>query len=348
MLREDYKSTDGEFLVRAYTEWNRHGNPQFRLRYGYRGQPPTTETLKSVDESIAKGKAIWDGHAAGVLGTSARAKIATIAELLEEFLKRDRLSPASIRSYRQACGGFVNHVGADRPLEAIGRKAVDGWLESLTCKPISKQSYLRNISALFGWAMKEKLIRVDPTAEVSVHLARGTQAIRPWLQARDWAAFLAACGETHRIRAEFVLHTGLRAGELVEARWEWVQGTSLRVPAHKSANDRAIPLDKRALEILGECRAKWGSSGLIFGKDEVSQGNLRRDNVRACVKAGLAPVDFHGLRRSCGARWLEVGIPILHVSRMLGHRDISTTAKHYAGIADSTLQAEMAKVNALL
>ncbi len=122
----------------------------------------------------------------------------------------------------------------------------------------------------------------------------------------------------------------------------------MRVPAHKSANDRAIPLDKRALEILEECRAKWGNTGLVFGKDDVSQGNLRRDNVRACVKAGLPAVDFHGLRRSCGARWLEVGIPILHVSRMLGHRDISTTAKHYAGVADSTLQAEMAKINALL
>ncbi|MFZ4579569.1 MAG: hypothetical protein ACOYOB_14345, partial [Myxococcota bacterium] len=48
----------------------------------------------------------------------------------------------------------------------------------------------------------------------------------------------------------------------------------------------------------------------------------------------------------CGARWLEVGIPLFHVSRMLGHADVSTTARHYAGLADSTLATEIAKVNA--
>ena len=38
-------------------------------------------------------------------------------------------------------------------------------------------------------------------------------------------------------------------------------------------------------------------------------------------------------------------MPFLFVSRMLGHADVSTTAKHYAGLADSTLAAEIDKVN---
>ncbi len=67
--------------------------------------------------------------------------------------------------------------------------------------------------------------------------------------------------------------------------------------------------------------------------------------MKACIKAKVTKTDFHGLRRSCGARWLEVGIPLFYVSRMLGHADISSTAKHYAGLADSSPAAEIDKVN---
>lgn len=66
--------------------------------------------------------------------------------------------------------------------------------------------------------------------------------------------------------------------------------------------------------------------------------------VIACRAVVALGVDFHGLRRSCGARWIECGMPLLHVSRLLGHADVSTTAKHYAGIADGTLAAEIERV----
>ena len=69
------------------------------------------------------------------------------------------------------------------------------------------------------------------------------------------------------------------------------------------------------------------------------------ETVEACKKAKVRQVDFHGLRRSCGARWLEAGVALFYVSRLLGHADVSTTAKHYAGLADSTLAAEIDKVN---
>ena len=70
-------------------------------------------------------------------------------------------------------------------------------------------------------------------------------------------------------------------------------------------------------------------------------------NVAACGKAGIAPrVDFHGLRRSAGTRWLELGVLILEVSRLLGHQDVPTTARHYAGIAEAPLARVMDRSDA--
>ncbi|MCX6714767.1 MAG: tyrosine-type recombinase/integrase [Candidatus Uhrbacteria bacterium] len=121
---------------------------------------------------------------------------------------------------------------------------------------------------------------------------------------------------------------------------------AISVPVSKSSRARAIPLDDRAIELLDEAKSLWGTDGYMFSQGTFGKGNLRRDTVAACKKAKVRQIDFHGLRRSCGARWLECGVPLFYVSRMLGHADVSTTAKHYAGLADTTLAAEIEKVNA--
>ena len=98
---------------------------------------------------------------------------------------------------------------------------------------------------------------------------------------------------------------------------------------------------------LAEAKKKWPDSQYIFSAGGEGQGNLCGRNVAACGKAGITPhVDFHGLRRSAGARWLELGASILEVSRLLGHQDVSTTARHYAGIADATLARVMDRSDA--
>ena len=98
-----------------------------------------------------------------------------------------------------------------------------------------------------------------------------------------------------------------------------------------------IPLTERAVAVLDEARDRWGGEGYIFFKEMTAWPNMTRETHKACHKAGVNDVDFHGLRRSAGARWLANGIAIQDVSALLGHRDISTTLKHYAGIADSHL-----------
>lgn len=353
MAQEHFKQSDGRFYVRAYTEINRHGRPQHRIRSCERGCPPCTQTAPSEQAAVATAQAIWRSYLDGHLLDEVAPDADTLQELVDAFTARPGLSPASVRSYKQALSVLVQYIGADRPVSVIGKTAIEKWLAGMTCKPVSKASYLRSASALFKWAKKQELVKTDPTDGVRVQQARGGHKLRPWLQHREWDAFLAQCGKSLAIRAEFVLHTGLRLSELLSARWDWVhetrQGKTLTVPASKSARARAIPLDLRALELLEDAKARWGSSGLIFTKDPLSQpGNLRRDVHDACVRAKVTVTDFHGLRRSCGARWIEVGIEMFVVSRWLGHADVSTTARHYLGLSDTTSQNALDRVNAAI
>jgi len=372
MLTTHFSESDSAFSVRAYSAPNRHGNPQHRVKYWTKGQPPLYETAKSPEDAVRLAAAIWRGHLDGLLSVDAPSVPKTVSTLVERFSSRSTLSPATKRSYEQALGMFVDFIGPDRELSAIGKAAIDKFMTYLStprtvttvtkdgrevsrtviCKPVSRQSYLRSLSAMFKWALKEKMIKNDPTAEVKVTLARSDHRLRPWMQAEEWPAFLAACEERdphHRIRAEFVLHVGLRASELAAAQWSWIIGTgdkkSISVPASKSARARAIPLDRRALVLLDQAKAFWADPNFIFAKGQISPANFRRDTVDACVAASVTTTDFHGLRRSCGSHWLACGVDLFLVSRWLGHADVSTTAKHYAGLADSLSQAGMAKVN---
>ena len=348
-MAEFFRESDGKFNVRAWSEVRhergRTATTRYRIRYWYDGGDKGQDSAASEQEALVKARAIWRAHIDGILDAPDPEPV-TLGELVKNFLKRDRLAVASRNSYDRTFKLLQRHVGADRLLKHIGKAAILGWVGAMTCKPVSKKSYLRQASALFKYGKSEHFVEVDPTAEI--RLTVPPHQIRPWLQYHEWSAFLAACTEHHRVRAEFVLETGLRAGELCAAEWTWIlsAGTrqSLSVPKMKSKHPRAIPLSKRAQGLLADAKRIWGDGGRIFGPPGFKGYNLRDNTVTACKKAEVTVVDFHGLRRSCGAHWIACGMPLLHVSRLLGHADVTTTARHYAGIADGTLAAEIERI----
>lgn len=344
-----FHQADGTFTVRAWSETrNERGRrpaTRCRVRYWYVGGIKGQDSGTTPEVAVAKAKAIWQAHLDGDLQRPVEIPT-TIGDLVDEFLAREGLSPATTETYRRALRLFLASVGADRDVKAVGKAQVARWFASMTCKPVSKAAYRRTLRALFSWAMKSKFLTEDPSKDVAIERHKTT--IRPWLSHDRWAVFLDACSEHHRVRAEFVLHTGLRAGELCAAEWTWLHGTNERpaitIPKMKSKHPRAVPLDKRAQELLADAKRIWGEGGRIFGPEGFKGDNMRDNTVTACKKAEVTVVDFHGLRRSSGARWIECGVPLLHVSRLLGHADVTTTARHYAGIADGTLAAEIERV----
>jgi integrase len=48
----------------------------------------------------------------------------------------------------------------------------------------------------------------------------------------------------------------------------------------------------------------------------------------AAAKAGLKDFQLRDLRHEAGSRFDEAGMPIVHVSTMLGHSNLSTTSRY--------------------
>ena len=66
-------------------------------------------------------------------------------------------------------------------------------------------------------------------------------------------------------------------------------------------------------------------SGFVFSDSGLCSANFALENRLACHWVELTQVDFQGLRRTAGARWLELGIALHDVSRLLGRSETTNT-----------------------
>jgi integrase len=116
----------------------------------------------------------------------------------------------------------------------------------------------------------------------------------------------------------------------------------------KGRRARVIPLSVAAQDWLAQARARWGGEGYVLHDRPTPPltTNWCGDTRAACSRAGLPPVDTHGLRRTAGVLWIAAGIDIYTVSSLLGHASVITTEKAYAGIADSRLNGVFDSIDA--
>ena len=63
------------------------------------------------------------------------------------------------------------------------------------------------------------------------------------------------------------------------------------------------------------------------------ESKVRKAHDLSLKAAGLRRIRVHDLRGTFAALLVSAGVPIYHVSKMLGHSNPATTARHYADLA---------------
>lgn len=323
---------------------HRSDRPGYRVRSGYRGGHRDTRSTPDREEALAIGRAIWDYYQAGAL-TAPTVAPQTVAQLGECIERRDDVTIATKRGYAQVWAQLTRAVGEERSIHRVHASDLEAWLSAW--EGVTRATYLRTVRAIYRWAIREGWASKDPTIGVEVRAPRAR--VGSWLPWDMWPHYLSHCAPAHRIRSGIALETGMRAGEILHARPEWVV-RGLGRPSIRIAEDpatgfrpkwgsaRAIPLTDMAIRFLEDAAEMWPGSRFLFAAHRLTAPNLARETRAACEAAQIKPrVTFHGLRRSAGAHWLDAGMGLLEVSRLLGHQSIETTQRWYAGVAESTL-----------
>ncbi len=168
--------------------------------------------------------------------------------------------------------------------------------------------------------------RVNAGGELEVVVeapVRSVRLPRVLSQAQVGALLLKGCaGPRDRLMVLVILDTGLRLGEVARLRKEDVAADGLRVKGKRG--ERLVPVSKVVLHdllVLGSAGSPWS---LRSGQDLSGSGvhiALRRIFSRAGVKGGP-----HSLRHTFATEYLRRGGSVRSLQRILGHRDLATTA----------------------
>lgn len=134
---------------------------------------------------------------------------------------------------------------------------------------------------------------------------------------------------------ELLLQTGIRIGELAKLRLEDIdlENLTVHVPPFEGTRERMIPLNKPAAEAIKNylpLRAKSPNHALFVTKTgrPLLIRNIRTAIDRYFKLAGIKDAKLNDLRHTWVAFQLQAGVPMTMVSKLAGHKRLSTTEKY--------------------
>lgn len=114
---------------------------------------------------------------------------------------------------------------------------------------------------------------------------------------------------TAALALRLIILTGCRSGEIRNARWDWLDGDVLTVPAEhtKMGREHSVPLSAAALAIIEDARQYDNGSGLIF--PSAAKGTVIGDSVilRLLRRTAGDSATVHGFRATFRSWAAEIG-----------------------------------------
>jgi site-specific recombinase XerD len=259
--------------------------------------------------------------------------------MIEDMTVRN-LSPATQRSYLHAVSKFSRYFG--RSPDQLDLEDVRAYQVQLVARGLSWPALNQIVCALrFFYGVT--LGQTDLPERIPY--AREPRKLPLVLGADEVVRFLEAVpGLKSRTALTTAYAAGLRASEAVRLKVSDIDSSRMmiRVEEGKGAKDRYAMLSPQLLTILrGYWRLARPRQWLFPGRDEsrpIDPQVLHAACRSACKAAGLAKrVTVHTLRHSFATHLLEAGTDIRIIQALLGHSNLSTTAR-YTRVASTTIR----------
>jgi integrase/recombinase XerD len=255
-----------------------------------------------------------------------RSYLHQISQLARYFGKSpDKLGPPDIRSYQL-------HLVQEKKLAA-----------SSLLVAVSAIRFLYNVTLQRGW----RLDQVVPTC-------RKPQELPVVMSPDEVCRFLGAVENVkHRMILTICYAAGLRISEAVKLTPKAIdsQRMIIRVDSGKGGKDRCVMLSPALLEMLRDYWRRFHPKEWLFpgrnpGKP-ISPLVIDLACRTARSKCDIAkPITPHSLRHAFAVHLLESGADLRTIQLLLGHRNLSTTAR-YLRLATSKVCATPSPLDAL-
>lgn len=281
-----------------------------------------------------------------------------LSHFIEEFSSYGKsiYTKSTFRSYCAALKNLQNIVGEIR-LSTLSLRTADQF-KSRRLQIVSAASVnvdLRALKSLFKLAKRWGYIGENPFADVP--LARTQQREPKFLSNDNYHTLIDGIKEPWlKSVVQFAIFTGMRISEITNLRWEqiFLERKIILVAnsSHfqtKNKRNRIVPISEPVLSVLEEMRERRVSEYVFHNSGDRLCSSYTSKKFKQYVR--LSGIDdkfvFHNLRSTFASWMIMNGVDLFIVSKLLGHSDVSVTAKYYANVHNEYLFRKLESITLL-
>ena len=265
-----------------------------------------------------------------------------------------RCKPTTARACRVALEKYLLPEFGSRSLDAIGQDQVAVVHYRLHKTPAMANQVVEILSRLFyaaeSWGVGPE--SGNPCQFVKKYKKRSCERFLSEEEFRRLGDVLCEMQDEGTLSASaaaafrLLMLTGCRRNEILTLQWSDVdlKAGELRLRDAKTGA-RWVALSPTARQVLATIPRRPGNPWVIAGRGASGRlSNLNMPWIAVRKRAGLQDVRIHDLRHSFASRALALGESLPMIGKLLGHRQVQTTAR-YAHLAQESVKASSTRVS---
>lgn len=225
----------------------------------------------------------------------------------------------------------------DMPLNQISTRIIDQFISSASASSKHSASlYHRTLKAAFNKAVVWNYLEANPFDKIK---APKVPKSFPVFISESELIMILNNTQMQLMKDIFTtaFYTGMRLGELVNMKWNWIDFTENIITIKNSSEfnsknkrERIIPIHQKVQTLL-QTRFQLGklTNALVFNRYEsikLNEDFVSKQFKKAVRAAKLNDkIHFHTLRHSFASALVQRGISLYAVKELLGHGNIKTT-----------------------
>lgn len=255
----------------------------------------------------------------------------------------------SFETIEKRVASFKANFG-EKPISSIEQDEIKTWALELrkSRKSTTVKRFVFIAKQIFNFAIEDKIIEINPVYRIFLPIDNNKTQINPFtkeevrnilnsVNKEDWLyGYLA-----------IAFNTGMRSGEILGLKWEDIDLDNLTINIQRNVSAgktrplktihsyRIIPLNKKLLPVLENLQNRKIKSKWIFpnNKKEHMYGvnNTYMRWYKLLDSLMIKRRKIYQTRHTFASHLiLDNKIPLIHVSKILGHSNLQTTLKIYA------------------
>lgn len=312
----------------------------------------------SKGDAEARYKAYLQEQAEAKYNKQVEMDTATLHDRAEQFIK-DSLEPsskyaeASKHRYKTAYYTHVENTWLDQMrIKDIRPSDIQKFYNELDVSKATILSVNRFMSAFYKWMVKNEYSSNLMTA-VDIPVKKDTrrhEGIVIW-DDKTWERLTSEYFDfRHDFLIKLLCYSGMRISECLALRYGDIRDNTIHLTRQlyegetkspKYNSKREIPMHPKLIEAF-EIHKAWHQEEMLKNEYETDYifttmhgtlydvRDLRRAFARFYKRKGIEQKGFHVYRATFCTKLCEAGAPLEVASKILGHKSMEVTAKHYA------------------